>query len=73
MLVYTDKEGIPGVPGLIDLCRRRRNRFETCLKEHINVDKNTLCFSAVPGRAQRATKKRHIVRDFSKNAGTYDY
>ena len=53
VLVYTKKVFQGG--GLFDLCRRRRNRLETCLKNQRNVDKKALFYCC------RATKKRYIV------------
>ena len=51
----------------MDLCRRRRNRLETCLKKQRNVDKKTMCFSAV-----ELEKSLHRTR-FFENTRTYEY
>ena len=61
VLVYTKKVFQGG--GLFDLCRRRRNRLETCLKKQRNVDKKTLCFTDVE---MKKTLHRTSTRFFFK-------
>ena len=53
----------------MDLCRRRRNRLETCLKNKEMREKNTVFDSS----AVELEKKRCIVREFPKTTRTYEY
>ena len=56
--------------GLMDLCRRRRNRLEACLTKQRNVwTKSTaVCFTVEPRVELPKNVTWYIVRDFSKNA-----